>query len=357
VVLKTDDPLWTEVLAGTAHDFYHLPQYVELEARRQQGEAMALLVTHVGDDFALLPLITRRLPATLKGIDDKFRDAVSPYGYPCPLFEGVHSEEASWQGEVITQIIAVLAELFICSAFIRLHPLYPAPKLATPSHGTMVRHGNTVWLDLERTEEELRKQMRKTTRNLVGRLYREDFTARMEDSHEALEQFEGIYTETMCRLKVDPAYFFGKQYILDLKKALGSSLHVCLVRHNGQAVAAGLFSEVCGIVQYHLSGTCSDYVHRSPTRLMLDYVRDWSKGRGNKRFHLGGGFGVKDDGLYRFKKGFSADKSEFFSWRIISLPELYEEASQEWARQSLSLDSEADGFFPCYRRPVVSSCR
>src|SRR6516162_8590132 len=76
--LPPDDGRWAAFLREIPHDFYHLPGYVRLAARQEEGRAEAVLVT-AADNYFFLPYIVRRLEAS-------GGDLVSPYGYPGPLF-------------------------------------------------------------------------------------------------------------------------------------------------------------------------------------------------------------------------------------------------------------------------------
>ena len=68
-------------------------------------------------------------------------------------------------------------------------------------------------------------------------------------------------------------------------------------------LAAGLFFERQGIVQYHLSGSRRPALRRQPTKLMMDDMVAWAQARGNRVLHLGGGVGGREDSLFHFKAG------------------------------------------------------
>ena len=64
--LAPRDPRWSAALAVLAHDVYHLPEYVELAAGDEGGEAVAFWAEHDGQTM-LVPLLERRLPEALGG--------------------------------------------------------------------------------------------------------------------------------------------------------------------------------------------------------------------------------------------------------------------------------------------------
>ena len=129
-------------------------------------------------------------------------------------------------------------------------------------------------------------------------------------------------------------------------------MHLCVVEDaEGVAIAAGLFSEVCGIVQFHLSGTLPERRDDSPSRVMLDFVRLWAKERGNRTFHLGGGLGAQEDSLWEFKRGFSEGRAVFRSWRLWGDPDARADVMERW-RLSTGLSAPSPGFFPPYRQGI-----
>lgn len=103
-----------------------------------------------------------------------------------------------------------------------------------------------------------------------------------------------------------------------MAEILAESLHLGIVEFNGEITCACLFAECCGIVQYHLGGTRTNFLKQAPSKLMFDYVRFWAKERGNTVLHLGGGVGNAQDSLYHFKAGFSQVRNRFLTMRLIT---------------------------------------
>ena len=148
----------------------------------------------------------------------------------------------------------------------------------------------------------------------------------------------------------DRFYRFGRGYFEDLRGCLGPRLHLSLVlAPGGEAAAAGLFTEVDGLMQFHLSGTGAAHRRAGPAKLMLIHMRDWARARGVRTLHLGGGVGCREDSLAFFKQGFSKLRGRYRTFRMVLRPELYRELVQ-----LRDLDAEPDpgsAFFPAYRRP------
>jgi len=330
--LGPGDPAWTAFLASAPHDFYHLPGYVELCARREGGEAAAFLAGADGCGM-LMPLVLRPVPGA------GWRDACAPYGYPCPLFRGGPSPDQ------VGALLGAFADAGACeglvSAFFRFHPLLPVPEGPYERFGSLVDHGQTVFLDLGLPPEELERQTRVNHRADARKLLAGGFRVEV-DGWDRLEGFVAIYEATMAYRGSGEAYRFDAAYFRNLRACLGDRLHLCMVLGpEGEPAAGGLFTNVDGLMQFHLAGTAPAFRRAGPAKLMLLHMRDQARDWGAGRLHLGGGVGCAEDSLAFFKQGFSRLRARFSTYRMVLLPRVYRE---------LAGDLEGD-FFPAYRHP------
>lgn len=352
-----DSSLWSRFLADAPHDFHHLPKYVALSAKDRlsapdaNGEPVAF---HAEDDEGhrfLATLIVRPLPETCESPGPLF-DAITPYGYACPLVINEQNTPIDpFLDEAIAQFRTIAKNRGIVSVFMRSHPTIPLPIEALRRGGTLVQHGQTICIDLTATLEELWHQTRAGHRSEINRARKKGFVVEMQDDWRDFDEFFRAYTETMRRVEASEHYFFSREYFAELRKALGDVLHLAICKKDGQVACGALFAEVCGIVQYHLSGTTDEFHSQYPTKVMLDSVRTWAKERGNQVMHLGGGYGGHEDSLFAFKAGFSHLRAPFYTWRLIADTETYHSLCQRWEARTGKTASPPDGFFPAYRAP------
>jgi len=338
--LSTTDPRWEALLVEVPHDVYHLPQYLALSATYEGAEAAAFYVRE-GNSFCLIPVLLRRLPAVLTA-PNSWRDVKSPYGYAAPLFRG----DESWIDKALAAFTRECHTRNVVSAFFCMHPLLEvAPNLAR--HGQLVKHGETVYVDLNLTEAVLWSQTRERLRSYITRLQRAGFQTRFDD-WSAYSDFVTVYGQTMARLQANEFYRFPVQYFHDLRAALGTRLHFCsVVDAQGELACGALFTETQGIVQYHLSGTADRFVADAPSKLMLHEASLWAKRKGYKVLHLGGGRGNRADSLFHFKAGFSPLRSDFLTLHLVCDEDKYASLCHQTGADLL--DSE---YFPRYRRSL-----
>ncbi len=351
--LTPDDPRWLDCLSAARHDFYHLPQYVQLSASDEKGQPWAF-VAECGSNRLFVPLIVRPIELAKESGRDLY-DAVSPYGYPCPLAFGLEGGEpdADFLAKSLRLFASVLRERGIISAFLRLHPLLPFPTGPLQNNGCLVQHGQTVYVDLTLPQEVLWQQTSASTRNRINGAKRKNYAVDMDLSCENIDAFTEVYTETMCRVSATNMYFFSRQYFTRLLESMRDRLHLCLVRIEGRVAVGGIFSETCGIVQYHLSGTKNEYLKHHGMKFLLDFIRTWAKQRGNCMFHLGGGLGAAEDSLFGFKAEFSPLRRPFYTWRLIADLDAYNALVAQWELLAAKNADSPDGFFPAYRKSLA----
>jgi hypothetical protein len=179
----------------------------------------------------------------------------------------------------------------------------------------------------------------------------------MDDRWQAFDAFIDLYYESMRRLGAVDYYYFSRDYFYRLKNSLGPHLHLCLVEVDAHLAAAGLFTEVGGIVQHHLTGIRGEFIKSGPTRTMLHFVRYWAKERGDRILHLGGGRGAARDSLFNFKAGFSHIRHPFFTWRVVLDESAYTAVLGSWRERHNAEVDGADDFFPGYRKPILPALR
>jgi len=346
--IKPCDPRWTSVLAHARHDFYHLPEYVEFTAKHEGGIPSAFYA-EAGDDRFLAPLLIRDIPAEL-GVGEGWYDITAPYGYPSPIL--IAPEGSPSLAHFLEEFKHNCVEQGIVSAFFRFHPLLQLPVGELAKTGTLVHHGQTVYIDLTLSAEDIWQQMRRGHRRNIKQLHHAGFKVTADD-WSLFDQFIAMYRETMERRSASEFYLFSDSYFYDLRDALGDRLHLhTVISPEGEATAAGLCVVVDGIVQDHLGASCNKYLRFAASKLGTDYLWRWAKDAGHKVVHMGGGVGGNMDTLFEYKSGFSKSRADFYTYRMILDESKY--AILVRHRMELSGFVQDNNFFPEYRKPYVA---
>lgn len=332
---------WNEVLEEIGrYDFYHLPSYSELAEKCGEGTAV-MPVFRDGDHVAAFPMLVRDIDGT------DCRDVTSVYGYAGPVVTRNMPEET--RRAFLDSLQDHFKSNRIITAFARLHTLLDQPAVLA-GFGEVLDIGFTVSIDLTQPRETQRAAYRKSHRYEIERLRKNGFTCE-EVGADHLGDFVRIYHETMDKIGADSYYYFDTEYFEHLIHKMPGVTHVWVCRDGDKIACAALFMLCGGIIQYHLSGTATEYLKLAPNKLMLDAVREWGTEIGAHTLHLGGGVGSKRDSLFKFKQGFSEREHVYSIWRHVCDPELYQELCRE-ACTKAGVEPEGS-YFPLYRDPAL----
>ncbi len=335
---------WSSVLTEfPAYDFYHTYDYHRLNYDDKSDQALLFCFEQDGVSIAL-PLIRRK-------IDGVNFDAVSVYGYSGLLVDRPDALTDSIRNNFSSALTAESKRLRLVSVFARMHPLIDDCGLLD-GLGLQEHCGDTVSIDLSLSEEDQFSQFSSNHRRGIRKLAKVGVSCEISQAKEDLDAFIEIYQQSMDRVGATQAYFFSRAYFDKLLSSAEIPMELFVCRHEAQVICGGLFSSCNGIIQYHLGGTRSDFLRLAPTKLMFNTVGLWGAGNGDASFHLGGGVGGKDDGLFSFKRGVSETTTPFNVWKWIVDAEQYDRLSCDYDDGPKTDAARYEGFFPLYRRPT-----
>ncbi|MEL6931213.1 MAG: GNAT family N-acetyltransferase, partial [Cyanobacteria bacterium J06600_6] len=285
VTLDVNHPLWSSTLEQLPHDVYHLPDYVDLDAKRTETTPEAFLLEE-DDKIFFAPYLLRSCGDILGSTETKVYDIISPYGYPGILMSQAATEHPEFPEFALQQFRHTLQKRGVCSAFLRLHPILGEGFAKVFQSERLSENGKTVSIDLTLDEGKIWAKTRRGHQSTINKCMRLGFTAKTVSYAEYIDEFIMIYEETMNRVKAQDSYYFSRDYFEGLLR-LGDKVHLGVVELEEEIVCACLFFESCGIVQAHLGGTKSEFLKKSPFNLLLHQMRLWAKARGNKYLHIG----------------------------------------------------------------------
>ena len=226
------------------------------------------------------------IPLVVRPVQGSIMDAESPYGYPGPLVSGTN--EPAFVRTAFAAAIPVLAAHDIISVFVRFHPIL---NTVLPTGPGLVRHGDTVAIDLTQPIGSQWSKIRRGHRENIDRSVRLGHLAYLDTDWDHYDGFKSLYRSTMARVGASSFYDFGDPYFDGLREALGAHLGLAVVIVEGELAAAALITEMSGIVQYHLAGWDVRFGHFQPSKRLIHSVQTWAAERGHRWFHLGGGRG------------------------------------------------------------------
>lgn len=355
VVTLDDQTAWDQALEQCRpYDVYHTAGYHRVAERSGAGSAR-LFVFEAGESVIAFPYLVRNV-GNLPWIESSaHRDATSVYGYAGPV-SNVRDPGSELTAEFGDALTNALARERVVSLFSRLHPLLENRSLVAHL-GDIAPCGSTVSIPLTPPRDWLR-DMSSNHRRDIRKARQSGVTVGEDPGFETLDGFVQAYHDTMARRRAKDDYFFPADYFRALRKELGSVLQVFIARDADGQILCWVLVFACGpILQYHLSATPGEHVSRSAIKTIFFEVSRWGAERGYQWFHLGGGLGgAVEDGLFRFKRGFSKNTHGFDLLKICLDPKIYDDLCrrrQEWIEEFAS-DAGEESYFPHYRAPIVA---
>lgn len=272
-------------------------------------------------------------------------DSVTPYGYGGVLFEGNVSEEnlrAFWKAYA-----AKMNEENIVDNFVRYHPVL---KNTGPmkSVSDVIDLGHTIALDLS-SPEVIWDNIVSKNRNMIRKAEKNGIEILHGQGMDLMDQFMEMYNATMRKDNAEEYYFFKRPFYESIDRDLKNNYEMFYAMYEGRPIAMSILFFANGRLNYHLSGSVVECRNLAPSNLLLYKAALWGYEHGFKTFHLGGGMGSGEDGLYKFKAAFNKKSDYQFSiGKQVFSQEKYDELVKIRRESDPSFD-ETSHFFPLYR--------
>lgn len=344
---------WDEVVASYAnHDVYYVSGYQK--AFELIGDGQPILVEWIGanDTHAICALMLRNIASDRrfsgKISNTEWFDATTPYGYGGFIFNReLTDEELEAVGkELLTDLEEWGRENNIVSIVMRMHPVLNNAREAE-AFMDVLHLGRTITMDLT-SEDVINANIISKNRNMIRKAEKSGVIIKHGKGMELLDIFKDIYEETMKRDNAADYYYFDRPFYESISNDLADNHEIFYAECNGRIISMAIMIYAGECLNYHLSGTLTDYRHLAAGNLLLKEAALWGCRNGLKTFHLGGGVGSGEDSLYKFKAAFNRNSNtEFALGRLILDHERYDQLVA--IRQNGDDFDETSRFFPLYR--------
>ena len=356
-LLGPDGDAWDRWLESAQCDVFHTADFHRYAGARH-GDPYLVVVGDRRRGFAW-PYLLRPVVAAVASAHE-MADVTSVYGYPGPVAWGCKPGDP-FLTQAWAEIVDVWRRQRVVSVFTRFHPLLGNAALLSGASAPagiggpgVVEAGTTISIDLSAGVDAARAAYAPDLRVRIASMRRKGVTTEASSDWSELPTFARLYRETMIRNGAAEFYFFDEADFRRLRAEVGDHVHLLVVRHRGNVIAAALFTDFNGIAQWYLAGSDSAANALSPTKVLIDDAVTWAGGRGNQVLHLGGGRGSRNDSLFWFKSRFSPRRHAFHTGRWIVDGPAYRVLSE--ARLAALRDDETvdGGYFPAYRAPTIA---
>ena len=324
---------WSNIISmlpDMEQDVHLLPEYYLQNQVLGFGEAICFLYEKAGN-IAIYPFFKSSInDLNLLSLEENYFDIQGPSGY-----NGVATNSKS--PDFIRDFSQAFSEYClnqnIIAEFVRFNPILGNHK--TSSHIKPVKTNKNIVVDLSLSVEDIwslsfeysvRKNVKKAQRN---GLFVECFQG-SEISDNCIETFHSIYIDTMKRQLADTTYFVSIDYFRSIKNTMPDNTLFFFTVKDEKAVSCELVTFNNKVAYSFLGGTLSEYFPLRPNDILKYEAILELKKRALYSYCLGGGQTI-DDGIFKYKRGFSKNgEVDFFIGKKIHNKNIYEQVCEKW---------------------------
>ena len=334
---------WKQRLEKTGYeDIYFYPEYASIFNSVDEGSSL-IYIYEEGNNIFLYPFRFRQLAKIKKFAEfSEWADITSDYGFGGPLVTMTGEiENKKFIKNAVHAFDDYCKDNKIVSEFCRFHPLLENTSYLKDEYNPIFCN-QTVWVDLTLSEEELWHQMRRNHRQDIRRAEDLGIEVEISDLPNAADSFHKIYIQTMQDVGADSYYFFNEDFFQRTIKYLNDHAVIFLARYQNKIISGVLYIWGNNFSHAHFSAMDREFSYLRPNKLLHYRAILWSKKKGLKKLHLGGGTGGSDtDSLMHFKSGFSKLRAEFYIAKRIHNPKIYNNLCQ-----LVNVNPDTEPFFP-----------
>jgi len=322
---------------------YHSPAYLDLLAGNFEYDAEHPELFVYGNQDAFVyysyirrPLDTLSFDADVLGDPADYSDIVSSWYYGGPLLSSGGDE--SLASEFVEAFREYCRETRIVAEFVRFDPNLENHTDFACLDPTYNRQ--TVPVDLTRPKDAIWDGYESRNQRAIRQARESALTIDRECTESDIETFQDIYMNAMQARDAAEHYRFSEDFF---KRILDTSLFSLVVaRYDGDVVGGFVIAHDSTYSHHYLSASNPDYWDYRVNNLMYHEAVMYMHDTGRDVFDFQGG----RPGVFKFKKGFSPDRGEFYIGKRTHMPDVY--GTLVDAAETAGIDTES-GYFPPYR--------
>lgn len=322
---------------------YHHPRYLEMLAGNfeHEREHPELFVLEDGDDLIYYPYLRRPLTTVsfANSLDERHReydDIVASWYWGGPI--ATENTSRSTTEEFGDAFSKYCSETGIVAEFIRFDPNvenHEAFEVLKPQFNR-----ETVRVDLRQSKDDIWDGYEGRNQRAIRQAQESDIYIDREYSESDIAAFHSIYENAMAARDAAEHYRFTLGFFEEL---LSSELFdLVIARHGEQVIGGFIIAHDERISHHYLSASNPDFWDDRVNNLMYHEVVLYMKETGREVFDFQGG----RPGVFKFKKGFSPDRGEFYIGKRTHIEDVYEELVDIASDEGIDTDT---GYFPAYR--------
>jgi lipid II:glycine glycyltransferase (peptidoglycan interpeptide bridge formation enzyme) len=340
---------WDSIVKSfNSYDVYYLSGYTK--AFELHGDGEPILIYYEDEEIRAINVVMKRDINNDKNFRGQFDsqllfDITTPYGYGGFIIEGLLNNISLCNLD--NEYSTYCRSNNIISEFVRFHPVLKNNKTNVEIY-EVIDLGKTITIDLI-SKEQIWKDFSSKNRNVIRKAIKSGVEIFWGRSPELIDDFIPLYNATMNKDNAIDYYYFNREFYMSILENLKYNSLIFYAVYDQKIISMSIILFGNNNMHYHLSASIREYQSLAATNLLLYEAACWGCENGYKTFHLGGGLGSREDGLYKFKKAFNKNSETYFSiGKKIFNQEKYDELTKKQLEKNNEIVDES--FFPQYRK-------
>jgi len=301
-IINYDDPLWKitlNKLSENYQDIFYKQEFAQLcQKSIYTKHKIKCAVVSCIHGFLLYPFILRRF--NYEEIEE-FYDITSLYGRG-GIISNIKNNNII--NGFFNEFNLYCKKEKIVTSFDRFHPIIKNDKFIS-AKTEVVRIGDFAYVDLTNNINNLKKNFADGHKKSIKKAEKNNIKIFFENNLNHLDDFLSIYSSSMKQKKADNFYYFNKEFFNNLNNFLKDNYCFFYAVYNGKIISCELILHNKFYSHSYLGSTINEYKHLCSNHLLKFEIIKYCKDQENKFYLLGGG--VKpNDGIYKYKLGFSS---------------------------------------------------
>ncbi len=319
---------------------YHHPRYVELMADHFDGEP-ELLIYQEEEDFIYYPYYKREI-GDLDFVDNNkgWYDTISSWYYGGPIISSKDGDKGSLIEGFNQNLSRFREESNIISEFVRFDPLIENHDLFSALEPRMDR--KTVYVELDQTEEDIWNNFESRNRRAIRQAKETDIEIEHSEYIDEFRSWSKIYKNAMEARDAADHYRFSFEFFKKILMENSELFDFLVAMYQDEVIGGFIMAYDDNWGHHYLSASNPDYWDKRVNNLMFYKVILHAKDKGLDIFDFQGG----RPGVFKFKKGFSPTRGDFYLGKVVHDEERYEKLVKMAEGSGVEIDED---FFPEYR--------
>lgn len=322
------DPTYLTTLAGN----FEPPEIAELFVFDPEGTS----------GFVYYPYLRRPLndlSFAEAGSTPEYSDIVSSWYYGGPLLSGPDADPTLPE-QFADSFGEMCDDRGIVAEFVRFDPLLENHEAFDCLDPTFNRE--TVPVDLSGSASDVWEGYEGRNQRAIKQAEETDITVEPTRDPTDVDSFHDIYRSAMEARDAAPHYRFDVEFFHELVRDLPGVATLLVARYEGEVIGGFIAVHDDSVAHHFLSASIPDYWDLRVNNLLYHEVVMHFHDRGFRTFDFQGG----RPGVFKFKKGFSQNRGQFYLATRIHLPDVYDDLVR--AADQAGIDTDTD-YFPAYR--------